>query len=300
MPFGNECEFPDFAACVSANQDKDDPEAFCAELQRQTEESCAGRSAMPDNEKRVKTYSAEIKRVDSEKYEVDAVVSSESRDRDGDVIRSSGWDLSDFQKNPVLVADHNYGIESQIGEWKDMEVRGRKLRGTARYYVGEGNSKADWAFNLAKHGRAAFSVGFQPDMDSAKQMDDGGIEFRNQSLLEVSQVVIPANAEALQRMKSKTLVDPVRQLVDDPLVATLIAEAEREMPVGRDAQDDEEKAKRIAEIVIRDIDNHLGTSDAIRRIVAEEVTRQTAGQSEPDSTPKRRTLAEVLRAGKDS
>lgn len=40
MPFGPNCEYADFQACVSANQDKDDPEAWCASLQEDTEESC--------------------------------------------------------------------------------------------------------------------------------------------------------------------------------------------------------------------------------------------------------------------
>lgn len=40
-PFGGDCEYADFPACVRANQDKDDPEGYCAELMRQTEEHCA-------------------------------------------------------------------------------------------------------------------------------------------------------------------------------------------------------------------------------------------------------------------
>lgn len=41
MPFGSRCEFPDFAACVRANRDKDDPQAYCAELMRRTEDRCS-------------------------------------------------------------------------------------------------------------------------------------------------------------------------------------------------------------------------------------------------------------------
>lgn len=35
MPFAN---YTDFADCVSKNQDKDDPEAYCASLEKKTEE----------------------------------------------------------------------------------------------------------------------------------------------------------------------------------------------------------------------------------------------------------------------
>ncbi len=37
-PFGDKCEYGDLAACVTLNQDKDNPEAFCTFLQNATEE----------------------------------------------------------------------------------------------------------------------------------------------------------------------------------------------------------------------------------------------------------------------
>lgn len=37
MPFGYDDEYEDFDACVKGNQDKDDPEGFCAWLQEETE-----------------------------------------------------------------------------------------------------------------------------------------------------------------------------------------------------------------------------------------------------------------------
>lgn len=42
-PFGSECEFGTLEACIAANQDKNDPGAYCAVLMRDTEEHCAGR-----------------------------------------------------------------------------------------------------------------------------------------------------------------------------------------------------------------------------------------------------------------
>lgn len=40
MPFGHDCEYATFQDCVNRNRDKDDPEAFCGALQRDTEEHC--------------------------------------------------------------------------------------------------------------------------------------------------------------------------------------------------------------------------------------------------------------------
>lgn len=136
------------------------------------------------------------------KGRVHAVVSTESEDRDKDIIRSAGWVLEHFDRHPVLISSHNYReLTSQIGHWEGMKVAGKHLEGEAVYYVGEGNADADWGFNLASKGWAAYSVGFIPDMSKTKELDGGGLEFNSQELLEVSQVTIPSNRDALQMIK---------------------------------------------------------------------------------------------------
>lgn len=151
---------------------------------------------------------------------ISAVVSTESKDRDGDIIRQANWDLKYFLEHPVLLSSHNYGsLINQIGEWKSMEIKGKKLIGVAEYYVGKGNAEADWAAFLAEKGKAAFSVGFIPDMSKAKPLEEdddwgfGPMEFLGQQLLEVSHVTVPANPDALQQMaKQKSLHPEIKQL----------------------------------------------------------------------------------------
>lgn len=145
---------------------------------------------------------------------IHAIVSSENPDRDGDIIRVAGWNLDHFMKHPVLVSSHNYrDLTNQIGKWEDMAVKGKRLEGVAKYYVNEGNPQADWGHKLASMGEAAFSVGFIPDMEKAKVLGDEdtwfpSFEFNGQELLEVSHVVVPANADALQFMKGLGGMDP--------------------------------------------------------------------------------------------
>ena len=87
-----------------------------------------------------------------------------------------------------------------------MEVVGNTLQGVAKFFIGKGNEEADWAFELAKMKKLAFSVGFIPNMDKAVPLhkDDAfgvrGMEFNGQELLEVSAVTVPSNPDALQRM----------------------------------------------------------------------------------------------------
>ena len=169
-----------------------------------------------------KLIRAETKVEDADKGLVRAIVSTEAKDRDGDIIRQKFWELGSFEQHPVLLSSHSYGrLTSQIGEWQDMAVRGDALEGLARYYVGEGNDEADWGFNLASKGRAAYSVGFIPDMAKAVKLGKGdewaGYEFKGQELLEASHVTIPSNHEALQRLKGVELDPVMAKIVDEAL-----------------------------------------------------------------------------------
>lgn len=167
----------------------------------------------------------EVKVLDEANGRVSAVVSTEKVDRDGDVIRAEGWGLSNFLKHPVLLVNHDYySIRSQIGEWESMEIKGNKMQGVARFYIGRGNADADWAFELAKEKSLAFSVGFIPDMDKAAPLNAedkfgiGGMEFKGQELLEVSAVTIPSNPDALQRVfKTPTLHPVIAEIAEERL-----------------------------------------------------------------------------------
>lgn len=164
----------------------------------------------------------EVKVIDRKAGRVEAVVSTETRDRDGDIIRQAGWDLDNFMKNPVMLDSHRYGsLEAVIGRWDSMEVKGKKLIGEATYRIGRGQQNADIAFDIAKDGGAAFSVGFIPDMSKAKEIDGKNeffqnFEFNGQQLLEVSQVSVPSNPDAMQRMIG------LHPLIDDMIAEKLI------------------------------------------------------------------------------
>lgn len=172
---------------------------------------------------KTKMVRAETRLLGDEGSDVLAIVSTEDVDRDGDVIRASGWHLDNFMRHPVLLSSHDYGsLRSQIGEWTSMDVRNGKLVGTARYYTNAGNKEADWGFELAKRGRAAFSVGFAPDMTKARSVPTGAgappsFEYNGQELLEVSQVTVPANPQSLQQIKSLGLHPVIESVVDDVL-----------------------------------------------------------------------------------
>jgi hypothetical protein len=175
----------------------------------------------------------EVKILDKAAGVISAVVSTESMDRDGDIIRQGYWDLEHFKSHPILLSSHNYrGLTNQIGHWNNMAVQDNKLVGEAQYYLKAGNQEADWGFVLASKGMAAFSVGFVPDMSKAKQIEANGnlsYEFNGQELLEVSQVTVPSNADALQSFKAFGLHPELDQMVTEMLQEIKVDEVVEEV-----------------------------------------------------------------------
>jgi hypothetical protein len=156
----------------------------------------------------------EIKSIDPKNFTAEVVMSDETLDRYNEVIEVGGYKdtIKQFMKHPVLLSSHRYSgdLRAQIGEWKDVRIEGKKLVGIPKYYVGEGNPEADWAWKLVEKKIAAYSVGIIPvkvetmDYDKWQKLKDEGKRvarrrYLEQELIETSHVLIPANPAALQR-----------------------------------------------------------------------------------------------------
>jgi HK97 family phage prohead protease len=127
------------------------------------------------------------------------VMSDESVDRVGDVIRAKGWDLQDFQKNPVALWGHNH--DKPIGVWENVRVAGKRLVGRLKLAKQGTSAEIDTIRSLVEQRIIkSVSVGFQPV--DAKPLKSGGYEFISQKLHECSLVAVPANANALAIAKS--------------------------------------------------------------------------------------------------
>lgn len=232
MPFGSNCEYENFEACVMANSDKDNPEAYCSTLMDRTEEAC-GKSANAPATKVFKSYRAETKAVEDQDGYIKAIVSTEAVDRDGEVILSSAWrkTIDDFMKHPVLISSHDYNdLTKQLGEWVSLEVTDEGLVGVAKYYINMGNKEADWGYQLAKEGKSAYSVGFMAyDFLEGNGEDNAKRTYTDVELLEISQVTIPSNRDSLVTMRSKGL-NPVAEEIAKELYGETINKQVPEPP----------------------------------------------------------------------
>jgi HK97 family phage prohead protease len=181
---------------------------------------------MKKQEPKFKTFRAECK-AGEEPGVIDAFIpmSVGTVDRDEELIVPTAYEktIPIFMKRPVLVSSHAYSdLRKQIGEFKEIKIKGKGVFAKPKYYVDEGNEEADWGYNLALHNMAAYSVGFIP-----KKWTDGKSEkeprrtYTEVELLEISQVVVPSNRDAIQGLRSKAF-GVEAALLDDVLESDLI------------------------------------------------------------------------------
>ena len=158
-----------------------------------------------------------------------------SVDRMGDTIDPNGWDLADFNANPVALWAHD-STSPPIGRASNVAVEGARLMGDIEFADVETYAFADTVFRLLI-GKflQAVSVGFLPTKYSFVDNDPNrgfGIDFEKQQLLEISVCPVPANPNALSEARSKGIdTRPLVEWAERTLAGdgrTLITRAELE------------------------------------------------------------------------
>lgn len=156
--------------------------------------------------KHEKLYKAEIKSFDLEKKTVTAIVSTASVDRDKEIVAATAFQkrLSVYKEHAVLLSSHRYDqLTRQIGKAIDIKATSMGLEATFEYFVDKGNPEADWGFFLATQGIAAFSIGFIAHAWEDKSGEEGVWRvFTDVELMEISQVLVPSNRDALSARRS--------------------------------------------------------------------------------------------------
>lgn len=132
------------------------------------------------------------------------VMSTETVDRYGDIVKASGWNLKHFRANPIALWQHN-SREFPIGTWSEIAVKGAELVGRLNLAAKGTSDFHDTVRSLVEQRiLRAVSVGFRP-LSEPKPIDEdkpwAGVVFESHELLECSLVSIPANPEALQRLE---------------------------------------------------------------------------------------------------
>lgn len=151
-----------------------------------------------------------IKRDDGK---IEFVMSDETVDRYGDIILASGWKLSNFKQNPIALFGHNSSFP--IGNWEDVRVQGKELRGVLAPAPEGTSQRIDEIRRLVEAGiLKAVSVGFIPlDWEMIENSDMGGVKYTQSELAECSVVSVPANPNALAVAKALHISDDTMGLL---------------------------------------------------------------------------------------
>jgi len=179
------------------------------------------RAFSPRKPKRVEMTAAECKKLCAavgldylEGYEgrvVEHVITDETVDRYGDIVRAKGVDITNFKKNPTIQFAHDYKsppVGKAIKVWLDKDEVNVKAWGLYFDQRVDETGRSGVVFNFISSGAMpACSIGFLPTEvhrpKNAEERDelglgDGGLEYRRWELLEYSPCPVPANPNALQ------------------------------------------------------------------------------------------------------
>jgi len=156
---------------------------------------------------RKKVLTTEIE--DTQGSGVDAVISTESIDRDGEVLVSAGMDTTEFDHNPIVFYNHDYA--QPVGKVINIRRGKNQIDATIEFAKRpddfNGSYFPEFVKSLVQQGIVkGVSVGFVPKPGgvrkaSKKDREDYGEDvrqvFSKWKLLEVSIAPLPANGQAL-------------------------------------------------------------------------------------------------------
>ena len=136
---------------------------------------------------------------------VQFTISKEVVDRDGDILRASGVDFTNYMKNPVFLSFHNTR-EFPLGKVTKFWVEGNSVKAIVYFppieelstnpeQASEKAKLVDFTYHCYKTGMLnAVSVGFIP-LEWVET--ENGFDIQKWELLEFSAVAVPANQDAI-------------------------------------------------------------------------------------------------------
>lgn len=146
----------------------------------------------------------EVKAVgDGDTRLIEFIITTDTIDREQDVVSADGWDFEDFQNNPVVLWCHDH-YAPVIGNSRSLTPGGNQVRSICEFTPQDLNPFGYMIYRLyAQKFMHAVSVGFYPIEYTMAADRKWGVNYIQQGLLEYSCVPVPANPDALAVARSK-------------------------------------------------------------------------------------------------
>lgn len=150
------------------------------------------------------------------------VASTEGTKRDGIDVDSSGWELANYSRNPVVLISHDY-FSLPVGR-ADVRVDGKDLLADITFDMADPRGQeADRKYRT--NFLSAISVGF----NIMEWAEEGSRRTKSQELLDISVVAVPGDPEALKRMQQRGITNDLQDLLfrlSDPNPTPIAATSE--------------------------------------------------------------------------
>lgn len=179
-----------------------------------------------------------VKVQDDEDRTFDVIATTQDPDRDNEIIKVNGWDIKNWEKNPVILANHNYTIESIIGKGLKFYTSNGKKR--LKGVFSKTNPLGVLARNLYNEGMLkTVSVGFIP----LKRNEQDYKIIEKAELLETSFVAIPCNPNA---------VSLDEKLYEEAVTKWLIIEEKEQEPTIKEVMSELQEIKQFIQSLADD------------------------------------------------
>lgn len=143
---------------------------------------------------------------ETEGFLVGAVGSTAAVDRYGEIVDQTSWDLKHYKNNPVILWAHNLTMGEDrppIGKATKVKVVDNQLVFDIQFDMADPFA-ADIYRKYKEGYLAAFSVGFIAHKIERSADADDVVVLKENELLELSAVPVPANAEALNQLRARS------------------------------------------------------------------------------------------------
>jgi len=157
---------------------------------------------------------------------VDCVASTDAMDSYGECVEQK-WMLDRYTANPVVLFAHD-SRQLPIGKASNVRMEGGALHATLEFVGDDVNPKAGEVWRSIQAGvLRAVSVGFDPHSTRWEKREDREVlVLSDNELMEISVCAVPANPDALMRLRTRAAGATTRNDMDkdeDQLVAAALA-----------------------------------------------------------------------------
>jgi HK97 family phage prohead protease len=160
-----------------------------------------------------RSFVCRTRSINEARRSVDVVMSTDTIDRYGERV-AQDWNLNGYFKNPVVLWAHS-SRELPIGRGENVRVEDGALQGTIIFASAAANPIAEQCFQLFREDVLnAVSVGFIPHSYKYEKENDKEVLVLSQNeLIELSCTPVPANPDALAKMRAfATRQAPTKQM----------------------------------------------------------------------------------------